>query len=408
MSKFPSFLVLIIGFISVVSCSTEPKAPDLQEGTWRGVIHMQELELPFLFEVSKENENYAVHVNNGAEEFEMDNVKVTADSLMFSLHIFDIDIKAKINGDQLEGWYIKNYLEDYKLPFTATFNKTQRFEAANSTPDFDGKWDLTFTTDSGSAYKGIGVFEQKENLLSGTILTPTGDYRFLEGPNTATKFDLYTFDGNHAFIFEAEKKNDSIFGTFYSGRTYTESFVGVKNPDIELPDANELTFLKEGYDKLEFTFPDLNGNPVSLTDEKYQDKVVLVQIFGTWCPNCMDETIFYRDWYEKNKDRGVEIIGLAYEIKDDFDYAKSRVEKMKQNLNVNYDFLIAGTSSKSAAAETLPMLNHIMSFPTSIFIDRKGNVRKIHTGFSGPATGDYYTKYVDEFNFFMDSLLTEK
>ena len=408
MSKFPSLLVLFIVVISTVSCSTEPKAPGLQEGNWRGVIHMQELELPFLFEVSKENENYAVHLYNGAEEFEMDNVKVTADSLMFSLHIFDIDIKAKINGDQLEGLYIRNYSEGYKLPFTATFNKTQRFDEEKSTPDFDGKWDLTFTTDSGSTYKGIGVFEQKENLLSGTILTTTGDYRFLEGPNTDTKFDLYTFDGNHAFIFEAEKKNDSIFGTFYSGRIYRESFVGVKNPDIELPDANELTFLKEGYDKLAFTFPDLDGNPVSLTDEKYQDKVVLVQIFGTWCPNCMDETMFYRDWYVKNKDRGVEVIGLAYELKDDFDYAKSRVEKMKTNLKVNYDFLIAGTSSKDAAAKTLPMLNHIMSFPTTIFIDRKGKVRKIHTGFSGPATGDYYTKYVDEFNFFMDALLSEK
>jgi len=408
MAKFSSLLFVFVFVLSVVSCSKKPEAPALQEGIWRGVIHMQEHELPFLFEVSKEQEAYAVNMMNGSEEFEMDNVKVTEDSLMFSLHIFDIDIKAKINGEKLEGLYIKNYLNDYQLPFTAEFDKTKRFADAKSTTDFDGKWDLTFYSRNGSTSKGIGIFEQQENLLTGTILTPTGDYRYLEGTNTASEFNLNTFDGNHAFIFEAEQKNDSIFGTFYSGKTFNEPFVGVKNPYIELPDANELTFLKEGYDKLAFSFPDLEGNMVSLTDEKYQNKVVLVQIFGTWCPNCMDETMFYRDWYEKNKDRGVEIIGLAYEVKDDFDYAKSRVEKMKKNLNVNYDFLIAGTSNKSEAAKTLPMLNHIMSFPTTIFIDRQGNVRKIHTGFSGPATGDYYTKYVDEFNFFMDSLLSEK
>lgn len=408
MSKFSSLLILFVVVISTISCSTEPKSPALQEGIWRGEIHMQEFKLPFLFDVVKENENYAVTLNNGAEEFEMDNVKVTADSLMFSLHIFDIDIKAKINGDQLEGLYIKNYTPDYQLPFTAEFNKTQRFQEEKSTTDFDGKWDITFYDKNGSTSKGIGIFEQKENLLSGTIMTPTGDYRFLEGTNTANEFELVTFDGNHAYIFQAEKKTDSIFGTFYAGKTFNQPFVGVKNPDIELPDANALTFLKEGYDKLEFTFPDLEGNPVSLTDEKYQDKVVVVQIFGTWCPNCMDETIFFRDWYEQNKDRGVEFIGLAYELKDDFEYAKSRVEKMKENMNVNYDFLIAGTSNKDAAAKSLPMLNHIMSFPTTIFIDRQGKVRKIHTGFSGPATGDYYTKYVDEFNFFMDSLLSEK
>ena len=121
----------------------------------------------------------------------------------------------------------------------------------------------------------------------------------------------------------------------------------------------------------------------------------------------MDETKFYADWYEKNKDRGVEIIGLAYENKDDFEYAKARVDKMRKTYNVGYDYLIAGTSNKGDASKTLPMLNHIMSFPTSIIIDKKGKVRNIHTGFSGPATGDYYLHYVEEFNQLMDKLLNE-
>lgn len=166
--------------------------------------------------------------------------------------------------------------------------------------------------------------------------------------------------------------------------------------------------LKEGYDKMAFSFPDLNGNLVSLDDEKYQNKVIILQIFGTWCPNCMDETKFYTNWYNENKHRNVAIIGLAYEAKDDFNYAKLRVENMKNRFNVGYDFLIAGTYNKEEASKTLPMLNHVMSFPTSIFIDKKRNVRKIHTGFSGPATGDYYLKFIDEFNYFMDALLNEK
>ena len=121
----------------------------------------------------------------------------------------------------------------------------------------------------------------------------------------------------------------------------------------------------------------------------------------------MDETKFYQQWYQKNSHRNVEIIGLAYEAKDDFNYAKQRVEKMKKKLGITYDFLIAGTLDKKEAAKTLPMLNHIMSYPTSIFIDKKGEIRKIHTGFSGPATGKYYDDYVDEFTFFMEMLLQE-
>ena len=207
MPKSPFILLVFVFILSLVSCAEKPEPPSLQEGTWRGVIHLQDRELPFLFEVSKESEAYAVHLINGTEEFKMDNVQVTADSLVFSLHIFDIDIKAKINGNQLEGAYIKNYLDDYKLPFTAVFGKTERFPEAKSTIGFDGKWDLTFYAKNGTSSKGIGIFEKKEELLTGTILTPTGDYRYLEGTSTDSNFNLNTFDGNHAFIFEAVQKS---------------------------------------------------------------------------------------------------------------------------------------------------------------------------------------------------------
>ena len=121
----------------------------------------------------------------------------------------------------------------------------------------------------------------------------------------------------------------------------------------------------------------------------------------------MDETRFLADWYRKNADQGIEIIGLAYEIKPDFDYARERVLTMKEKLDVPYDFLIAGTSTTESASESLPMLNRVMSFPTSIIIDRKGEVWRIHTGFSGPATGVYYEEFVDDFNQFMKALIEE-
>ena len=261
--------------------------------------------------------------------------------------------------------------------------------------------------DDGTDNNTIGIFKTENNLLKGTILTKTGDYRFLEGSSENGKFTLYSFDGNHLFIFKAELEGDTLKGDFWSGKTFHQKFTGVRDENATLPDASKLTYLKEGYDKIEFSFPDLDGKQVTLNDPKYEDKVVVLQIFGTWCPNCMDETKFYKEWFDENKDRGVEIIGLAYEVKDDFEYAKSRVQKMKEKLHVNYDFVIAGTSNNVEASKTLPMLNHIMSFPTSIILDKKGNVRSIHTGFSGPATGDYYLKYMQEFNHLMDGLLAE-
>lgn len=405
--KLRVFITLLLAGV-LFSCKKEHKQVELLEGIWRGKIHMQNQKLPFNFEILKDNGTYKVNLINAEETLELDEINIVGDSLFIRLHIFDIDLKAKIDDNKLNGYYIKNYKENYKLPFTAVYNKSGRFDAPKGTDVFDGKWQTMFVEEDGKTYPAIGVFKQEGDLMKGTFLTETGDYRYLEGIASDNTMSLYTFDGNHAFIFNATVENDTIIkGEFLSGLDYSATFTGYRDENAALNDANKLTYLKEGYDKVEFSFPGLDGKQVTLNDEKYQNKVVLLQIFGTWCPNCMDETVFYADWFESNKDRGVEIIGLAYEAKDDFDYAKTRVEKMKQRYDVGYDYVIAGVYDKEAAAKTLPMLNHVLSFPTTIFIDKKGEVRRIHTGFSGPATGKYYDKFVDDFNNFMEQLIDE-
>ena len=159
--------------------------------------------------------------------------------------------------------------------------------------------------------------------------------------------------------------------------------------------------------RIDFEFPDAEGRPLSLKDERFKDKVVVVQIMGSWCPNCMDETRFLAPWYKQNRERGVEVVGLSFERSARLEDAAPLMRRMAERYEVSYAILHAGSSDKATAARSLPMLNHIMSFPTTIFIDRKGRVRQIHTGFSGPSTGVYYDTYVEEFNRFMDKLLAE-
>ena len=155
-----------------------------------------------------------------------------------------------------------------------------------------------------------------------------------------------------------------------------ETWTAIKNDHATLPDAEKLTYLKEGYDRITFNFPDVNGNNVSLSDDKYKNKVVILQLFGTWCPNCMDETRFLSPWYDENKDRGVSIIGLAYERKADFNYASTRIKKMIDKLDVSYDFVIAGTDDKAKASETLPMLNRVVAFPYHYFYRERWQSKK--------------------------------
>jgi thiol-disulfide isomerase/thioredoxin len=396
-------LVLVIA-TALASCQ---QPGELKTGMWRGVIELQGQQLPFNFEVTKEGTGYEVYLKNAEEKLLQDEISIEDDSVKITMLIFDIELKAKINGDKLEGFYIKNYDPDFKLPFTATYGEDYRFaKAGDASINFSGNYQLQFQ-DEKETYPSVGIFNQEGNHVIGTFLTPTGDYRYLEGNVVDQKLMLSTFDGNHAFLFAAQMDGDSLRGDFYSGKKSHETFKGIKTEKAEMPNAESLTFLKEGFDKISFSFPDMEHNMISPSDEKYEGKVLILQIFGTWCPNCMDETKFLTQWYKDNHDRGVEILGLAYERKDDFEYASGRVKKMKEKLNVPYDFVIAGTNDKEKAAETLPMLNKVIAFPTTIFIGKDGKVKHIRTGFEGPGTGIYYERFKERFNQVVNELLAK-
>jgi len=393
-------------------CDSPPEKAVL-EGKWIGKIAMQGKEMPFemLIETKSDSVVEAVIIN-GEERIVLDEISKTTDSIHITMNVFDISLNLAIKNNTLTGYYIKHYLPGYQLPITFLKgdNRFLMEESDEQPASFSGTWEVTFVdTTAQDTTRAVGIFEQNGKKVTGTFLTPLGDYRYLDGVAEDNQLKLSTFDGNHAFLFEAFMQEDgTLSGDFYSGKDWHESWTAVPNKDAKLPDPDSLTYLKRGYDRVYFEFPDLDGELVKFPNADYENKVVILQIFGTWCPNCMDETKFLTDWYDKNKERGVEIIGLAYETKDDFAYAKARVEKMINKWDVGYKFLIAGHDDKEAAAKTLPMLNQVIAFPTMIIIDNDGEVHKIHTGFSGPGTGKYYDEFVKEFNTTLDKLLDKK
>ena len=405
-----SAAAIIIATILLCSCDKQTTYPpgEIPIGIWRGVIYQQGKELPFNFEINKgADKALSLIIHNGEEKITVNDITQKEDSLIVQMPFFDAGFRLKYDDGKLTGNYHKYYAEDYILPFIAIHDDSRRFFRECLEPEIDitGKWQVNFTTKSGSTYPAVGKFEQKGVLVTGTFLTETGDYRYLEGNIVKDKLQLSCFDGNHLFLFEGNIIGDEIVGgEFWHGKNTYERWEAEKNESATIASAYELTYLKPGFDKLAFSFPDLDSNMVSLEDSLFMDKAVLVQIFGSWCPNCVDESKFLTKWYDENRGNGIEIIGLAYEAKDDYLYAKSRVENLKKKLNINYKFLIAGTFDKEAAAKTLPMLNHVLSFPTLIFIKKDGTVHKIHTGFTGPGTGDDYQLFVKEFDTIMNEL----
>ena len=375
---------------------------------------MQGQKLPFNFEVARtgktDSAGYKVYLKNAGEKLTLDEVRLDRDTVRMVLHIFDAELVARVSDGELTGYYVKNFERNYRLPFHATWGEDFRFakKSKSACTHFTGKYSVRFVHDKDTTVS-VCIFRQDGNYVEGTFLNPDGDFRYLEGNVVDDKMWLSTFDGHHAYIFSATRKDKTtLIGDYWSGKAHHESWMGIENENAGLPDPESLTYLKKGYEKLEFRFPDVEGNNISPADDRYKNKVLILQIFGTWCSNCMDETKFLTKWYKQNKDRGVEILGLAYERKNDFNYASGRIKKMKEKLGVDYDFVIAGNSDKVKASETLPALNQLMAFPTTIFIGKDGKVKKIYTGFSGPGTGIYYDQYIVRFNETVNELLSEK
>ena len=395
----------------LLSCGTKQSLPQESPTVWRGVLEIGEgRDLPFTFFWQSDSDTPLVIVN--AEErifFQQEDIKRKDDSLWISMPVFESYLLISQSDSSWQGVYKDpSRGDEYEIPFRA-MPTGRRFELGlSSAHPLPSTWAVTFSPGTEDEYPAVGTFSSHpDGTVVGTFLTETGDYRYLEGYRTDQQLVLSTFDGAHAFLFVADIAGDSLSGMFYSGNHFEEPWTAVADPEASLRDASSLTFLKPRYDGISFAFPDLHGDSVRYPSEQYAGKVVIVQLLGSWCPNCMDETRLFAQWYDKYHHQGLEIIGLAFERRNDREDAARAVSRMAERLGADYEFLIASLStSKSIANEKLPMLSDVLSYPTSIWIDRDGKIRQIHTGFNGPGTGEPYEEFVEAYEGLIQEMLS--
>lgn len=385
---------------------------NLVTGAWFGNLLREDgKQIRFHFDLKTENQKTVMYIINAAEKIRVDKIRFSADSVWIDMPVFESYFRAKRISDQRwEGsWTSAGTSQWSVMPFIAETQATVSAPALTpAVTDITGKWGVTLTRPNGTTRPAIGDWQQKGNVLRGTILAPSGDYRYLTGYVSGDEFQLSTFDGSHAFLFTAKinSTNQISEGMFYSGATGKEPWIAVRNEEASLPDAAAV-FLKEGQDRLNFRFRDLDKKWVSINDARFKNKVVVIQIMGSWCPNCMDETAFLSEYYRKNKQRGIEVIGLAYEYSTDLERSRNSLRKFKDRFQVQYPLLITGVtvSDTLRTEKTLPQLTPIKAFPTTIFIGKDGKVAKIKAGFKGPGAGAYHEELKKEFATTIDALL---
>ncbi len=398
----------------------------LPPGTWRGVLYLdgkvdeiipfekklynkQDImkykpgrhQLPFIFETRYiRPDSFMIVIHNGEERITLDQIQygrdpMTArDTVLISFPLYDTHIHAVHDQGVMEGYWEVPARGDYKIEFEARYGKAERFDVKNKKPalDLTGRWKTRFgiedTTGKSLEY-AIGEFRQEGTHLTGTFMTETGDYRYLEGVVDGDDMKLSAFDGLHAFLFEAKIYGDgSLKGTFKSGKHYTTQWDAVKDETFQLRDPDTLTKVIHP-EPLQFRFPSSDGEWISIEDDRYRNKPVIIQIMGTWCPNCRDESRFLAQYFKDHPGSDVKVIATAFEKFKDTTRAIAHLKLYKKRMGMPYDLVLGGKLSRDAAITAFPQLNHIMSYPTMLYLDRAHRIRFVHTGFSGPATSAY-------------------
>ncbi len=365
----------------------------------------------FTFESKTENGKPVWYIHNAAEKIKVDNITAEGDSLIVQMPVFESQFRVKKTSKAITGVWVKRGVSKFQvLNFTALPGNKRFEQDAAANANITGRWAVRFNN-SPDNEMSVGEFVQKGNNITGTFLNPTGDYRYLEGVVKKDSLFLSGFDGGHAMLVSGKIENGKIIsgGTFYSGGTYKEPWTAVKDPAAKVPQESVLMFTRPGEESLNFTFKDLQGNNISINSDRFKNKVVVIQLMGSWCPNCMDETAFLSEYYNSNKQRGVEVIALAYEYTTDWERSLNSLKKFQKRYDVQYTILNTGvTVGDSLRTEkTLPQVTPIKFFPSSIIIDKKGKIRKFDTGFNGPGTGDHFIAYKTEFEETIDKLLKE-
>jgi thiol-disulfide isomerase/thioredoxin len=393
-------------------------APKLKTGVWTGSLLLDtNVSMYFKFDVAQLTDgSYQLTVINANEKIVLTDLVMKNDSLHARFPFFNSEFVWKASKKGLNGYW-QNFQkgDNYRIPCSISygdFYHPLHFLSTFYPPsEINGKWAATFDPGTTNAYPAVGVFHQNQQWISGTFLTETGDYRFLEGVVLQDSIVLSCLDGTHAWMFTGRIYGDTIRGHFYSGKHWKGEWLAVRNENASLPDADSLTKV-ELSQPFQLTIKDVSfGAPYgefNFPSEEYKNKVTIIQIMGSWCPNCLDETRYFLSLYEKYHAQGLEIIAVAYETGKDPVVHLERIKQLQKRLNIPYLIVGGGTSSKALASEHFSMLSEIISFPTAIFISRDGQVKKVHTGFSGPGTGDYYSTYIKETEAFIQELLLQK
>jgi thiol-disulfide isomerase/thioredoxin len=399
--------VRALALLALLLAGSSPPAP---EGPWRAALDLAGGELRFGVRLERRAGRLAGELCNGDRCQPFSAVALRGDSLVLEMTDYASAITARVADDSLTGIYRNVGNRGPRvIPFRAARGT---WPAVRAGPRLLGRWDASWIGDFGTTPRVIELRNGAAGL-EGTIISNTGDYGHFAGTAKGDSFAIAHFDGSYVYLLTGTLGGggdapDTLRGVFHAGLRSQTPWIAVRSsgkPHLKALTQNTQADTTRPF---RFAFPDLEGRVVTERDPRFRDKVVVVDVFGTWCPTCHDAAPELVRLYRKYRGRGLEMVGLAYEVSGDTAVDRRQVRRYREKFGIPFTLLLAGISDTEAAAATLPQLQGFTSFPTTIFLGRDGRVRRIHAGFYGPATGAQHANQVRAWEAEVERLLAEQ
>lgn len=408
----PAVALVLAGLLLATGCA-KPPAKDLQPGSYRAVLELPgERTLPFGLDVAREEHGFVLYVLNGPERIRVSEVEAGPGTVKARFPGYETTLEASITGGTLRGHVTLVHPDDrtLSLPFEATLGQTWRFyeEPLNDNADVAGRWAVTLAGATGPSTQAVAELTQRFEQVTGTVVLPADDQRYLAGEVHDEELRLSRFDGGAAMLYTAKlDAQGRLVGEFWSDRGGVQRFTARREPDADVDATAIASHLRDPDAPFTFSFAGPDGVALSSADASLAGKVLLVTLAGSWCPNSHDEAVLLVRLDRKYRDRGLAVVSLMFEQHTASARAAAAIGRFRHAHGIGYPTLLAGPADKARASQALPQLDAVRAYPTAVFIDRQGHVRKVHTGFAGPATGVRHELLVQEFEQTLEQLLGE-
>jgi len=401
MRKAPRFLRGWVAVLALAAGCGGPHSrsqPPVQTGPWRAWLESPGGDLPFGLEIEENGPGLRAFIRNGMEKVEVSRIECAGREAAIYLDEYGSELRGRIQdgGKSIEGKWRRTLTDavHFSLPFRARAGKWPRFNPEPERPGadtlrIDGRWRVDFGQ---RPQPSVGVFSTlADGSVGGTILTSSGDLHVLSGSFEGNRLRLSRFDGGHAFLLDARLQPDgSLAGDFWEGGYVKDSWVAHRDSNAQLTDPLSQFRITGDVSLASVRLVDLEGRDRILADPALAGKALVVEIMGTWCPNCHDCAELLGKLFEAHRGQGLSVIGVSFEAVQAYADRTRLLRAYRDRYRVPYPLLLASKDSRILPEQVFPSIQGDYAFPTILFLRGDGSVRAVYKGFvSRAAPGDH-------------------